>query len=102
IVHWCFKEHFPLDDLCQVAKRLGCKSVELVDPKEWGTLKKYGLACAIAGSHLFTQGMNNPKYQPGCIEMLRKSIDHCAEGGYSTVITFTGFAEETGDWADGK
>ncbi len=102
IVQWCFNGHYELDQLCQVAKRLGCKSVEIVDPKDWGTLKKHGLACAIAPSHLFTQGMNNPKYQPGCVEMLRKSINHCADAGFSTVITFTGFAEDTGEWAAGK
>lgn len=102
IVQWCFKEHYDLEKLCQVAKQLGCRSVELVDPKEWGTLKKYGLECAIASGHLFMQGMNNPKYQPGCIAMLRKSIDACADAGFKTVITFTGYAEETGEWADGK
>ena len=34
--------------------------------------------------------------------MLRKSIDDAADAGYKTVITFTGFAEESGPWADGK
>jgi hydroxypyruvate isomerase len=102
IVQWCFNSHFELDRLCQVATQLGCKSVELVDPKDWGALKKHGLVCAIAGSHLFMQGMNNPKYQSGCIELLRKSIDACADAGFPTVITFTGYAEETGDWAGGK
>lgn len=102
IVQWCFKDHYDIEQLCQVAKRLGCKSVELVDPKDWGLLKKHDLACAIAGGHLFMQGMNNPKYQPGCLELLRKSIDACADAGFTTVITFTGYAEETGDWAGGK
>ncbi|MGE3779278.1 MAG: TIM barrel protein [Pirellulaceae bacterium] len=102
IVQWCFREHFELDRLCQVARQLGCVSVELVDPKDWGTLKKHGLVCAIAGSHLFTQGMNNPKYHAGCLAMLRQSIDACADAGFPTVITFTGFAEDLGDWADGK
>jgi hydroxypyruvate isomerase len=102
IVQWCFRDHFELDRLCQVARQLGCKSVELVDPKDWGVLKKHGLACAIAGSHLFMQGMNNPKYQPGCLDLLRKSIDACADAGSPTVITFTGYAEETGEWAGGR
>ena len=31
-----------------MAKRLGCVSVEIVDPKDWPTLKKHGLVCAIA------------------------------------------------------
>jgi hydroxypyruvate isomerase len=102
IVRWCFNDHYDLDQLCKVAKQLGCRSVEIVEPKDWATLKKYDLACAIAPGHLFMQGMNNPKYQPGCIEMLRKSIDACADAGFKTVITFTGYAEETGEWADGK
>jgi len=33
--------------------------------------------------------------------MLRKTIDDCANAGFKTVITFTGFAEETGEWAGG-
>jgi hydroxypyruvate isomerase len=102
IVQWCFKDHFDMEQLCQLAKSIGCKSVELGDSKEWPTLKKHGLSCAIAGSHSFTQGMNNPKYQGGCLEVLRKSIDTCADAGVPTVITFTGYAEETGDWAGGK
>ncbi len=101
IVHWCFEKHWNVEQTCQVAKQLGCKSVELVGPDDWPTLKKYGLSCAIARSHLFMQGMNNPRYQPMCLELIRKSIDACAEAGFKTVITFTGYAEETGDWAGG-
>ena len=42
---------------------------------------------------MFVQGMNNPVYQPMCIEKMRKSIDNNAEAGFPSVITFTGFAE---------
>ena len=101
IVRWCFDDHFSLDQLCSVATRLGCKSVEIVPPQDWPTLKKHGLTCAIAPSHLFMQGMNNLKYQPRCLEMLRNAIDACADAHVPTVITFTGYAEETGPWADG-
>lgn len=102
IVQWCFKDHLDTEQLCQLAKKIGCKSIELGDSKEWPTIKKHGLSCAIAGSHLFTQGMNNPKYQPGCLEILRKTIDNCVDANVPTVITFTGYAEETGEWANGK
>lgn len=101
IVQWCFADHFSLDELCGVATRLGCLSVEIVPPQDWPTLKKHGLTCAIAPSHLFVQGMNNPKYQPGCLELLRRRIDEAADAGVPTVITFTGYAEESGPWADG-
>src|SRR3569623_1458864 len=51
IVYWCFNaagEKWDIDRTCQVARDLGCKSVELVPPEHWDTLKKYGLVCAVA------------------------------------------------------
>ncbi len=101
IVHWCFGQHWDVEKACQVARQLGCQSVELVGPEDWDTLKKYNLTCALVPAHLFVQGMNNPRYQPACLEMLTQSIDNAAQAGFPTVITFTGFAEETGEWADG-
>lgn len=101
IVQWCFADHWSVEETAKVAVQLGCKSIELIGPEDWPTLKKYGLTCALAPSHLFVQGMNNPRYQKQCIEMIKKSIDDCAEAGFKTVITFTGFAKESGDWADG-
>jgi len=101
IVEWCFADYWDMEEMCKVAVKLGCKSIELVGPEHWPTLKKYGLECAIAPSHLFVQGMNNPRYQAACIEMLKKTIDDCADAGFKTVITFTGFSQESGEWADG-
>lgn len=101
IVEWCFADYWNMEKMCKIAVKLGCKSIELVGPEHWPTLKKYGLECAISPSHLFVQGMNNPRYQPACIEMLKKAIDNCADAGFKTVITFTGFAQESGEWADG-
>jgi hydroxypyruvate isomerase len=41
--------------------------------------------------------MNNPKYQEMCIDKMRRAIDACAEAGYPSVITFTGFREDIPD-----
>ena len=97
ICAWCFKKHWNIDQMCAVAGTLGCKSVELAPVADWPTLKKHGLACAIASSHGFDKGMNNPKYQDMCLEKLRQSIDACAEAGFPNVITFTGFREDIPD-----
>jgi len=97
LVEWCYKKYWKFDELCRVAKQLGCKSVELADPKDWPTLKKHGLACAIATSHWFDKGFNNPDYHEMCIEKIRASIDACAEYGFPNVITFTGFREDIPD-----
>ena len=49
VVSWCFADHWSVEETCQQAKRLGCKSVELIDSKHWPVLKKHGLTCAISG-----------------------------------------------------
>lgn len=102
VVQWCFAKYWSVDQTCRIAKQLGIESVEIVAPEYYPTLQKYGLRSAIAGSHLFVQGMNNPKYHPMCLEILRRTIDESAAAGVPTVITFTGFAQDTGEPADGK
>src|SRR5947209_8259607 len=97
IVKWCFEKHWDVEEMCRVARRLGCVSVELVDPKDWPTLRKHDLVCAIAPSHWFDQGMNNPKYHEMCLGKMRKAIDACAAHGFPNVITFTGYREDIPD-----
>ncbi|MDF1745828.1 MAG: TIM barrel protein [Gimesia sp.] len=102
VVHWCFKKYWDIEQTAQVASQLGMKSVELTPPENWGTLKKYGLTCAIASSHGFKVGFNNPKHWDQCIEILRKRIDDCAAGGVKNVITFTGMRDGISDEAGAK
>jgi len=96
IAYWCVQKYWSIEKTCQVARELGCRSVELVEPKDWATLKKYGLVCAIANSHWFDKGMNNPQYHEMCLGKLRESIEACGDAGFPNVITFTGLAEGIG------
>lgn len=97
LVHWCYKDYWNVEEMCRLAKQLGCVSIELIDPKEWPTLKQHGLTCAIASSHGFVKGFNNPDHWEMCIDVLRKRIDECAAGGVPSVITFTGMREKIPD-----
>ncbi len=97
IVSWCFTKHWTVEETCQVARQLGIPSIELVPPEHWPILKKYGLTCAIASSHSFEKGMNNPKYQAMCLDRLRTAIDTASDFGCPSVITFTGFREDIPD-----
>jgi len=97
IAYWCYEKHWSLEQTCRIAKQLGCKSIELVEPKYWPMLKEYGLVCAIANSHWFDKGMNNPEYHDMCIGKIRDAVDACAEYGFPNVITFTGFREDIPD-----
>ncbi len=90
IVHWCYKETWDVPALIPVAKALGCKSVELIDPKFWPLLREHDLVCAIASSHGFVKGFNNPDHWAECLATLRERIDQCAAFGFPSVISFTG------------
>lgn len=94
LVYWCYRDYWGVDEMCRIAKQLGCSSIELIGPEHWPILKEHGLTCALAGSHGFVQGMNNPKYHDMCLAKLRDSIGRCADAGFPAVITFTGFSED--------
>jgi hydroxypyruvate isomerase len=87
---WCFKP-MTLDALAQNVVALGLNSIELVDPPEWPILKKHGLICAMANSHGFVDGFNRKENHAMCIDKIKTAVDACAEAGFPTVITFSGF-----------
>lgn len=98
IVRWCFQKYWDLEKMCGVAKDLGCQSIELLGPKEWPTLQKHGLTCAIVGSHGFVKGFNDPANHEMCVAKIKESVDACAATGCcSNVITFTGFRNGIAD-----
>lgn len=99
IVHWCFEKYWDIPRTVEVARELGCVSIELIDPKHFPTLVKNGIGCAIGQIDMapdppFARGFNNPRYHERVIKATRDAIDACAEHGFRRVITFTGFAEE--------
>jgi hydroxypyruvate isomerase len=96
VCEWCFVgdnsvKPMTLERLCQVAAAMGLKSVELVQPENWPILKKHGLICAMANSHGFVKGFNDKANHEMCIAEIKKSVDACAEAGFPSVITFSGF-----------
>src|SRR5262249_14179936 len=98
IVFWCFNtagERWSLERTCQVARQLGCLSVEIVPPEDWDVLHKHQLTCAIAPNGMpgmpFVRGYNNPRYHEELNSRLRKMIDACAEAHVPNVIAFSGY-----------
>ena len=98
VCDWCFVgdcsvEPMTLETLCRHAAAMGIKSVELVKPEDWHILKKHGLVCALASSHGFVKGWNHRENWPMCREKIEEAVDACAEAGFPSVITFSGFRE---------
>src|SRR6266699_3272330 len=46
VCKWCYGK-IPLEECCQAAKAMGLQSVELLEVKDFTTLRKYGLLCAM-------------------------------------------------------
>lgn len=99
---WCYnsylkKNKMDLDAFAAYCAKLGLKSIELVGPDQWPTLKKHGLICAMTPSHGITKGLNRIENHDECLAKVRKSIDDCAEAGFPNAITFSGNREGMDD-----
>jgi hydroxypyruvate isomerase len=86
---WCYGK-FPLDELCEIGKKMGLKAIDLLGPRDFPTLKKYGLACSMVNTHGLTKGLNRKENHKECLAKIRSAIDAAAEYGYPNVITFPG------------
>lgn len=91
VCKWCYND-IPLEDFCQAAKEIGLTSVELLGPKEWPILKKYGLTCAMpSGAGLgIERGFNDPSLHDELVKSYEEIIPKVAEAGYKQIICFSG------------
>jgi hydroxypyruvate isomerase len=92
---WCYNGYMKqakveLDAFAAACAKMGLKSIELVGPDQWPTLKKHGLICAMTPSHSIPKGLNRLENHDECLAAIRKSIDATAEAGFPNVITLSG------------
>jgi hydroxypyruvate isomerase len=87
-----FDPKMPLEDRCRVAAQLGCVGYDLIGPKDWPTLKKYGLIPTMAppGGVTMEDGLIHKEAHEKSLVALGASIDECAAGGCPNVITVGG------------
>ena len=91
ICQWCFG-NIPLEELCEMAKELGYKSIELLGPDDWPTVQKYGLTCAIAyASDIgLNRGFNDPTLHDELKRQYLENMPKAADAGLQQVICFSG------------
>jgi len=89
VCKWCYRKQ-SLEELCAICKKMGLKAIDLIGPKDFPTLRKYGLASSMIGTHGIAKGMNNKDNHTYCIGEIRKSIDAAADAGFRNVISFSG------------
>ncbi len=89
VSRWCYSK-LPLDELCEACKKMGIKGIDLLDPKDFATVKKHGLICTMVNTHGLTKGINKTENHADCLAKIRSAIDAAAEYGYPNVISFPG------------
>ncbi len=91
VCRWCYND-IPLEELCEGAKEIGIKSIEITSPKDWPIIQKYGLTCAL-GTHSkasIPNGFNHKEFHEELIPIYIDLIDKAADAGIPNVIVFSG------------
>jgi hydroxypyruvate isomerase len=91
VCKWCYGK-IPLEDFCQAAKDMGLPSIELLEVKDFPTLKKYGLTCAVVTGVPggIGSGLNRIENHDKIVEFMEQTIPAAADFGAPNVICFSG------------
>ena len=92
---WCY-ENIKLDDLCAAAKEMGLVAIDLLQPADFATVKKYGLMCSmvahptVAGLGGITKAWNRVEHHDQLVPVYERHIKATADAGFERLICFSG------------
>jgi len=92
VARWTYGD-LSLDKLCMAVKEIGFGAIDLLAPKDWPTVKQYGLHCSMCytgGDVSLTKGFNNPLYHEQLIKDYLEVIPLMVKAGYKNLICFSG------------
>jgi hydroxypyruvate isomerase len=88
---WCYNK-IPLEQFCEAAKDIGLEGIDLLEIKDFPTLKKHGLQCSmvsgVPGS--IASGLNRTENHEKIFKFFEQTIPVVAEHGYENIICFSG------------
>jgi hydroxypyruvate isomerase len=107
VCKWCYGG-IPLEDLCVAGKAMGLKSIELLMPGDFPTLKKHGLTCAMVAAPGGTtasgvkvggieKAFNRLEHHDALVAAYEPHLKAAADGGAKQVICFSGNREGMSD-----
>ncbi|MFQ3788072.1 hydroxypyruvate isomerase family protein [Halomonas sp. A29] len=97
VARWTF-DFLSLEELCQLAGRVGISAIDLVGPEEWPVLKRHGLDASMCnGAELSLEdGWGDARFHSALVERYLAHIDLVSEAGYTNLICFSGNARGMG------
>jgi len=102
VCRWCLAR-LELPQVCELARRCGVQSVELLDPDDIERVRDRGLQCAIAnGPCTIGKGLNRLEHHAEIVQRAETLFPRIAAAGCEQVIVFAGNREglddQTGLW----
>ena len=95
VCKWCYGK-IPLEEFCKATKEIGLTSVELLQPSDFPTLKKYGLTCAMVSNPVIDglggieRAWNRVEHHDKLVQAYEKQIAAVADAGMDNLICFSG------------
>lgn len=91
VCRWCFNQ-LSVEELAIAAKEMGLKAIDLVGPKDWPILQKYGLESSMCnGAEInLVNGFNDKQYHSTLLKNYSDMIPLVAKAGYRNLICFSG------------
>jgi hydroxypyruvate isomerase len=90
VARWCYSKT-SLDDLCRQGAEMGLSGIDLVEPEDWPTIRKYGLVPTVtSGKAKIPDGWNRTESHQRLEDEMKERIARAAEAKVPTVITFSG------------
>ena len=92
VCQWCFNS-MTVEELCKAVKEIGFSAIDLMAPKDWPTLHKYGIyssMCYHGGKVSLTEGFNKTENHASLIKDYMEVMPLMVKAGYKDVICFSG------------
>ena len=92
---WCYSK-IPLDEFCKASKEIGLVAVDLLNPPDFETVKKYGLVCSMVSNPTvdglggITKAWNRSEHHDKLVQAYEGHIKATAEAGFERLICFSG------------
>jgi hydroxypyruvate isomerase len=98
ISQWCYGD-IPLDVLSKACVQMGIESIELLQEKDWATVKSFGLKCAVgyATDWGIPKGFNRIENHEKLVADFEKMIPMASAAGVPNLICFSGNREGLND-----
>ena len=91
VCKWCYPK-VSLEDLCKAGKEMGLSSIELLEVKDFETLKRHGLSCAMVSGVPggIENGLNRVENHDKIVAFYEDVAPKVAAAGFKNIICFSG------------